>query len=108
MKDKLKLYESKIEGQIALILMKAGVTGPDIDACLDWAFGPNALYVPIYPDWIDRWRKLHPEHPVKRQESFVEWIFVVGFLYCAYVYQKMNTKQVHDLIAGKKFNVNPN
>ena len=71
-----------LEGRIAYILMKAGVAGPEIDECIDWAFGPRAWYVPIYPDWIDRWHKLHPKaFRVKRGESFVEWIFVVGFMF---------------------------
>ncbi len=73
--------DSKLEARIAFILMKAGVTGPEIDACLDWAFGPGSLYVPIYPDWVDRWRKLHPQFSVKANGSFVEWMFSIGFLY---------------------------
>ena len=82
MKDKNKYQaDSKLEARIAFILMKSGVTGPEIDACLDWAFGPGALYVPIYPDWVDRWRKLHPQFSVKRTDSFVEFMFSVGFLY---------------------------
>ena len=72
---------SRLEAQVVLILMKAGVIGPDIDACMTWAFGPNIWYLPPYPDWLDRWRKLHPEYPVKKNESFVKWIFVVGWLF---------------------------
>ena len=81
MSKKKNVPSSKMEASVSFILMKAGVTGPEIDECLEWAFGPNSLYVPIYPDWIDRWRKLHPEYPVKGNGSFVEWICVVGFLF---------------------------
>lgn len=73
--------DSKLEARIAFILMKAGVPGPEIDICLDWAFGTNALYVPIYPDWYDRWHKLHPEYPAKKNMSFVEWLYTIGFLF---------------------------
>ena len=73
--------DGKLEARIAFILMKAGVTGPQIDECMDWAFGPGAWYVPPYPDWLERWRKLHPEYTVKKNESFVEWIFVIGHLF---------------------------
>lgn len=73
--------DSKLEAQIALILMKAGVTGPEIDYCLEWAFGPNALYRPVYPDWVNQWRKLHPQFHVKHTDSFVEWMYAIGFLY---------------------------
>lgn len=75
---------SKMEARIAFILMKAGVTAPEIDACLEWAVGPGALYVPIYPDWVDRWRKLHPEYKLKKTDSFVEWVFVMGTLFMRY------------------------
>ena len=73
--------ETKLEGQVALILMKAGVTGVEIDECLAWAFGENALYLAPYPGWIDRWKTLHPEYPVRKEYSFVKWIYVVGFLF---------------------------
>lgn len=85
--------DGKLEARIALILMKAGVTGPEIDECLEWAFGPSPLYVPIYPDWVDRWRKLHPEFPVKSNESFVEWIYVVGFLFCRWKQIKIDDER---------------
>lgn len=104
-KGKIEPAKTKIEEKIALILMKAGVIGPDIDDCLVWAFGPNALYVPIYPDWIDRWRKLHPQHPVKKSDSFVEWMYVVGFLYVAYQKKKMSEKDVRGIFKNK-FNMN--
>jgi len=81
MKPQKYRAESRIEGQIALILMKADVTGPEIDECLNWAFGPGILYRPIYPDWLDQWRKLHPEYPVRKDYSFVKWIYVVGWLF---------------------------
>lgn len=78
-----ELPRGAVEGRIAFILMKAGVTGPDIDNCILWAFGPDAWYVPIYPDWIDRWHKLHPQaFKIKRSDNFVELIYVIGFLYC--------------------------
>lgn len=73
--------ESKMEARVAFILMKAGVTGPEIDECIDWAFGPGAWYVPIYPDWVDRWRKLHPQFSVRRTEKFIEFMYSVGFLF---------------------------
>ena len=66
--------DSKLESRVAFILMKAGVSGPEINECLSWAFGPGALYVPIFPDWVDRWRKLHPEFTVKDNSSFVGFI----------------------------------
>lgn len=81
MKDNQK--PSQVEARIAYILMKSGVVGPEIDQCIEWAFGPNAWYVPIWPDWIDRWHKLHPRaFRVKGKDSFVEWLFVVGFMFC--------------------------
>ena len=73
--------QDKLEARIAFILMKAGVSGPEIDECMLWAFGPGAWYRPIYPDWVDQWRKLHPEFTIKRDDKFVEWIFVVGHLF---------------------------
>jgi len=73
--------ESATEARVAYILMKAGVTGPEIDECIAWAFGPGAWYIPIFPDWIERWKKLHPQFSVKRTDSFVEWMYTVGFLF---------------------------
>lgn len=81
--------DSKLEARIAFILMKAGVSAPEIDDCLLWAFGPNCLYRPIYPDWLDEWRKRHPEYTVKDESSFVEWIFVVGHLFLQWKSIKM-------------------
>ena len=82
-RPKDKQPHSRLEGQITFILHKAGVTGPEIDECITWAFGPGAWYVPIYPDWIDRWHKLHPRaFRVKRKDNFVEFIYVVGFMFC--------------------------
>lgn len=81
---KSRMYEA-----ISLILMKAGVIGPDIDTCLEWAFGKGCLYVPIYPDWIDRWHKLHPKaFRVKRKDKFLEWLYVVGFMFCVEKYKE--------------------
>ena len=72
-----------MEEQIVFILHKAGVDGPEIDECILWAFGPNAWYVPISPDWIDRWNKLHPRAcQVKKEDKFREWIAVVGKIFC--------------------------
>lgn len=73
--------QDKLEARVVFILMKAGVSGPEIDECMDWAFGKGAWYVPIYPDWLDRWQKLHPEYKVKKSGSFVEWIYVIGHLF---------------------------
>ena len=94
-KDKKHVPPSKMEATICFILMKAGVTGPEIDECLTWAFGPNPLYVPIWPDWVDRWRKLHPEYPVKDSNSFAEWMLVVGFLFTKYKEAKNKTASLN-------------
>jgi hypothetical protein len=68
-----------LEGRIAFILMKAGVTEPDIDACIEWAFGKDAWYAPICPDWINRWNKLHPKmFRARRKDSFVKLMYVIG------------------------------
>ena len=76
---------SGLEGRIAYILMKSGVTGPEIDECMEWAFGPGAWYVPIWPDWPDRWHKLHPKGMrIKRKDNLVEIIYVIGFLFTRY------------------------
>ncbi len=85
--------DSKLESRIVFILMKAGVSGPEIDECLVWAFGPKCLYRPIYPDWIDEWRIRHPEFTVKKSESFVEWIFVVGYLFMKWKAYKQKDEQ---------------
>lgn len=74
---------NKLEGVLIAILTKAGVPSGEVLECLDWAFGPNALYVPIYPDWIDRWHKLHPKSfHIHRKEKFLEMMYVIGFHYC--------------------------
>jgi hypothetical protein len=87
----MESLKSKVEGQIVFILMKSGVTGPEIDECLLWAFGPDSLYVPIFPDWIDRWNKLHPDKfHATAKDNFVEFVFVVGTLY---VFHKNNIKK---------------
>lgn len=76
--------DPKLEQQIGFILMKAGVTGPEIEQCLEWAFGSEFWYVNICPDWLDRWNKLHPKKfKVKRNDSFVEFLYVVGKAFCA-------------------------
>ena len=73
----------QVEARIAYILMKAGVTAAEIDPCIKWAFGKDAWYVPIWPDWVNRWHKLHPQaFRVKHNDNFVEWIYVIGFLFC--------------------------
>lgn len=82
MKDKRPANTSKLEKQICFILMKAGVTGPEIDECMEWGFGKDPWTRPPYPDWIEAWKILHPQFPVKKKNSFVEWIAVVGFLFC--------------------------
>ena len=82
-----------MESRVCFILMKAGVTGPEIDECMAWAFGPNAWYVPIYPDWYYRWHKLHPEFPAKKNMSFVEWMFVIGTLFVNWKIIKLEHEQ---------------
>lgn len=78
----MKPDKSKIEKAIALALMKAGVSGPEIDDCIEWAFGKGAWYVPISPDWIDRWNKLHPlAFRLKRTDNFVQALMVIGHFY---------------------------
>lgn len=75
--------DPKLEQQIKLILMKAGVTEPEIEQCLEWAFGPGFWYVNISPDWLDRWNKLHPKKfKVRPNDSFVEFMYVVGNSFC--------------------------
>src|SRR5258708_7905697 len=81
MTNKKYKTDSHLEGSIASTLMMGGCEGQDIDECLLWAFGPNAWYVPIWPDWYDRWHKLHPEFPADKKMPFVEWMIVVGNLY---------------------------
>lgn len=82
-KNKQDIIDKQIEARVSFILMKAGVTGPEIDQCIEWAFGKDAWYWPIYPDWVDRWNKLHSKVcTVKRNDSVVEWLFVVGTAFC--------------------------
>lgn len=74
---------SKLEVQITFILMKAGVTGPEIDECIAWAFGPGAWEVPVYPDWVDRWHKIHPRaFRIQRKDNFIEVLYTIGFFFC--------------------------
>lgn len=75
---------TKMEERIAFILMKAGVEPGEVDECVWWAFGPNAWYVPIYPDWFKIWNKTHPQYPIKKNESFVKFIFAVGIVFREY------------------------
>lgn len=82
-------FKSKMEERVTYILMKAGVTAPEIDECMNWAFGPEAWYVPIYPDWVDRWHKLHPKaFRIRKNDSFVKIIYVIGFMFCMYKQQQ--------------------
>jgi hypothetical protein len=71
---------AKLEESIYLILMKAGVIPDDLQACMDWAFGQGAWYVPPR-DWVARWNKLHPQFHVTVQAGFVEFMFKVGLQY---------------------------
>ena len=73
--------KTKLEEQISFILMKSGVTGPEIDEAIEWGFGKGAWYEPPYPNWLSRWNSRHPEVPVKKTDNFVEFIFVVGHLF---------------------------
>lgn len=89
MKMRAKMKQSKeltaLERQIALILMKAGVTAPEIDQCIFWAFGEDAWFVPP-ADWANRWNMMHPGFfRIDSKDSFIEVIAVVGHAY-------MNTK----------------
>lgn len=71
---------TKLEEQVTVVLFKAGLKPNQIDGCIYWAFGKGAWSLSPY-EWLTRWRKLHPEHPVKDSYSFVKWMAVVGFLY---------------------------
>lgn len=85
--DKSNPADSKLEAQISLILMKAGVTGPEIDECIMWAFGKDAWYVPPC-EWVGRWNKLHPtDFKVKKSDRVVEFVFVVGKFFVAQKYK---------------------
>jgi hypothetical protein len=82
---KQKEPDSKLERSIIMILMKAGVSDPEIDECIEWAFGPEAWYLPVKAsnlvddDWLQRWNKLHPGYfKVQPKDKFVEFMFVVG------------------------------
>jgi len=75
-------YRSKLEGQITFILMKAGVTGPEIDECIEWAFGKGAWYRSPWPEWVKYWNKHHGRlFEGKRRDNFVEFMYVVGFFF---------------------------
>ena len=73
---------ARMVGVITTVLGKAGVPVNMHNDCLAWAFGPDALYIaPAL--WPDRWNKLHPRSfRAKRNEKFVEFLYVVGFNYC--------------------------
>lgn len=81
----MKKEKTRLEQQINFILMRAGVTGPEIDQCIHWAFGPNAWYIPVMPEWIERWNKLHGRlMHVKKSDSFVEFMYNVGYFFMQY------------------------
>ncbi len=85
------------EKQVTYILMKTGVLPNQIDHCIYWAFGKGAWALAPYPDWLTRWRKLHPEFPVKDSYSFVKWMAVVGFLYLQYIeWEKKKRRKVRE------------
>lgn len=73
------------EKQVTYILMKVGLLPNQIDPCIYWAFGKGAWNLAPYPGWYERWKKLHPQHPVKDTWSFRKWIMTVGFLYLQYL-----------------------
>lgn len=73
------------ERQVTYLLMYVGLTPNQIDSCIFWAFGKGAWNLAPYPDWLTRWRKLHPEFEVKDSWSFRKWIMTVGFLYFQYL-----------------------
>jgi hypothetical protein len=76
---------SRMEAAVVAILTQSGVPADQLDECFEWAFGKGALYVPIFPDWVDRWHKLHPRaFRVKPHEKFLEFIYVVGFMFCVH------------------------
>jgi hypothetical protein len=73
---------ARLEGQIALILMKAGVPEPNVDYCIVWAFGPDAWETPPY-HWPERWNKLHDGlPPMSDSDSFVQALYKVGQEFC--------------------------
>lgn len=76
---------TNMEARVAYILMKSGIEPGEVDACIYWAFGSDAWYLAPYPNWVDRWRTLHPEYPIKTSDSFVKWIFAVGIAYQKYM-----------------------
>lgn len=80
MKKPTLFVPTKIEEQVTYILFKIGLKPNQIDNCIYWAFGKGAWQLSPF-EWLVRWRKLHPEHPVKDSDSFVKWMAVVGFLY---------------------------
>ena len=88
------IAQDKLEARIVFILMKAGVTGPEIDECMQWAFGPDPWHLAPYPGMFDRWHKLHPEFPAKKSMSAVEWFFVVGTLFLTWKKHKQNDEKV--------------
>jgi hypothetical protein len=73
---------NNLELRINEILLRAGVAPDNIPHCLEWAFGPDPLSVPIYPDWVTRWSKLHPHaFKIHRKDSIVEVLYVIGHVY---------------------------
>ena len=79
--ENLIIASNKLQRSIYTILMKSGVTSPEIDECIYWAFGKGAWVLSPYPDWMNRWNKLHPQVKVKGKDSFVEFMYVVGTLF---------------------------
>jgi hypothetical protein len=74
---------SRLESQVLEILRTVGVPIQEIDACVYWAFGDDAWYVPIMPTWMERWNHLHKETgmQVKKNDSFVEFVAAVAWWY---------------------------
>lgn len=71
----------RLEAQILFILAQAGVDATKADACLAWAFGPDAWTIPPR-EWPARWNKLHPgAFHADRKDKFVEFVYVVGFYF---------------------------
>lgn len=92
-----------LEERISFILMKAGVTGPEIDECMYWAFGNDAWYIPIRDpgggdDWISRWKILHPDHfEINKKDQFVEVVYVVGKAFLKHKYGELTPPGVGGL-----------
>ena len=77
-----KPLKTTLFSKVTHILLLSGVPLDSVNDCLYWAFGPNVMTDPVFPNWLENWRKLHPKYVVERKDNFVEWVFVVGHLYC--------------------------